>query len=221
MARACRVTLVLILTRAIALRILTFGDSLTAGVERAFAPLTPYGNTLEQRLATAVDGGATVVVSGVPLESAHAMPARLARVLASEPPFDCAIILGGTNDIWSRDVARIWASLSCMYGAVLDASPRLGVVTLPPFSPAPLRWLGAVAATDAARRELNARIRDFAAEDDRAFVVDLAALCDEAPPRTSMGLDDGIHLSPAGYRALGDEAFAALSRSMGVFEDQA
>ena len=91
MARACLVTLVLILTRAIALRILTFGDSLTAGVERAFAPLTPYGDTLEQRLATAVDGGATVVVSGVPLESAHAMPLRLARVLASEPPFDCAL----------------------------------------------------------------------------------------------------------------------------------
>ena len=29
------------------------------------------------------------------------------------------------------------------------------------------------------------------------------------PPRAAMGLDDGIHLSPAGYRALGDEAFAA------------
>ena len=29
-----------------------------------------------------------------------------------------------------------------------------------------------------------------------------------------MGLDDGIHLSPAGYRALGDEAFAALSGAL-------
>ena len=42
---------------------------------------------------------------------------------------------------------------------------------------------------------------------DRLRVVDLAALCDEDPPRAAMGLDDGIHLSPAGYRALGDEAF--------------
>jgi lysophospholipase L1-like esterase len=194
------------------MRLLTFGDSLTVGFAARGQPETPYGARLARLLKddTALRFEVDLKVSGRVLESAHAMPKRLERLLAEEPaPYDVACVLAGTNDLWTRDVDKIWASLTAMYGRLRAAGcERLAPVTLPPFAPAPLKWCGAVEATEACRLKLNDRIRALAEAESDVTVIDLAALCDIHTE--TMRLDDGIHLSPEGYEALGDEAFGVL-----------
>ena len=102
----CALLLPCCTSRVVPTRILAFGDSLTAGLVAGTRDCySPYGATLSQLT------GAEVVSRGVVMESAHAMPARLASVLESESSFDCAIVLGGSNDLWTGDADAIWASL--------------------------------------------------------------------------------------------------------------
>lgn len=186
-------------------RILAFGDSLTAGMV-ARDTYAPYGDRVAARL------GAAVTSRGVVMESVHAMPARLRRVLAdnNDARFDAMIILGGSNDLWKGDPDAIWQSLQQCYSMARSEDAALGMATLPPFEPAPMRWLepltGCATLTETTRQEVNARVRDAAGSSEDAFLVDLAAICDEAP----LARPDGMHLEAAGYEALGEAAASAI-----------
>ena len=90
------------------LRVLTFGDSLTCGlVDRN--RYAPYADVLREQLGASL----TMVESeGIVMESAHAMPQRLTRVLASRDAYDAIIVLGGSNDLWKGDADAICDSLA-------------------------------------------------------------------------------------------------------------
>ena len=79
-------------------RLLTFGDSLTAGMSTRDAAYTPYARSMQdslQQLGTA----ATVVPRGVVMKSVHTMPARLRSELKAAS-YEGILILGGSNDLW-------------------------------------------------------------------------------------------------------------------------
>jgi len=191
-------------------RILAFGDSLTAGsVTRDL--FVPYGETLRSTLGAATD----VVSRGVVLESVHKMPQRLEKTLATEEqPFDAMIFLGGTNDLWRGDADAIWRSLQALYSQARARNAMLGVITLPPFDPAPMKWLepltGCLTLAEKTRCDVNARIRSEAeGHASDTFLVDLAAICDESAG-TPLARPDGIHFEATGYQRLGDLAASAI-----------
>ena len=200
----------LAVARPLPARILAFGDSLTAGLcspRTGAARYAPYGVTLAQNT------GSEVLSRGVVLESAHAMPSRLASTLEAEGRFDCAVILGGSNDLWRGQPDAIWTSLQSLYSQVRlqggNEPATVGMVTLPPFEPDVMRWLaftGVLELTDRTRLDVNERIRDEAAGAQDAFLVDLASFSHEA----AMARADGLHFDECGYRRLGDEVAAAL-----------
>ena len=83
-----------------------------------------------------------VTTAGVPLESAHAMPKRLAAILQDDgEDFDAVIVLGGSNDLWKGDADAIWDSLQQLHEQVRTSGCALGLGTLPPFEPKIFDWL--------------------------------------------------------------------------------
>ena len=136
-------------------KILTFGDSLTAGlISGTTTEYVPYGIALSAALRDEVGATPTVLARGIVLESSHAMPARLESVLLQDGPFDCVLVLGGSNDLWRGDAEKIWSSLQLCHASVRAAGATLGLVTLPPFEPPVMRWLawtGVLELTDATR----------------------------------------------------------------------
>ena len=198
----------LALSRPLPTRILSFGDSLTAGLIANTKEYAPYGETLSRNL------NVPVVSRGVVLESSHSMPSRLSTTLNDDGPFDCAIILGGSNDLWKGDSDAIWVSLQSLYSqSRAHGCSLLGLITLPPFEPDVMKWLsftGILEKTDACRLDVNERIRAMAAADDDCFLVDLAVLDDDAV----MARPDGLHFEATGYERLGVAVGEALSATL-------
>ena len=200
--------------RPLPTRILTFGDSLAAGLVGGTSNYSPYGDALARSLMDARGHQAEVCCRGVVMESVHAMPARLAKTLRAEGgAFDCALVLGGSNDLWRGDADAIWTSLQALYAQLRSSNVRedcaLGLVTLPPFEPEVFNWLsftGISELTDATRIQVNERIRAECADATDVFLVDLAAFADEP----TMTRPDGLHFEEAGYRRLGAAAASAL-----------
>ena len=201
----------LALSRPVPTRILSFGDSLTAGLIANTKEYAPYGETLSRNL------NVPVVSRGVVLESSHSMPTRLSTTLNDDGPFECAIILGGSNDLWKGDADAIFATLLELYGIARERTqpspglPRLGLATMPPFYLRPFyEWLdftGIGEKTDATRRAVNDRIRAEAARCDDAVLADLGRLTEAEP---AFMAEDGIHLTPEAYRRLGEEVAGAF-----------
>ena len=149
------------------------------------------------------------------LESVHAMPERLQALLEAEATYDAALLLGGSNDLWTGDADRIWASLLQLVATLRAAgTPTLGLTTLPPFENQVMRWLaftGVLEKTEATRLDVNARIRAevaAAAAPNALLLVDLAALCEREPD--GMARPDGMHFAASGYTRLGEVAAEAL-----------
>ena len=142
------------------------------------------------------------------------MPARLAATLKDDGPFDCAIILGGSNDLWKGDSDAIWVSLQSLYSqSRAHGCSLLGLITLPPFEPDVMKWLsftGILEKTDNCRLDVNERIRAMAADEDDCFLVDLAVLDDEAV----MTRPDGLHFEASGYERLGVAVGEALGATL-------
>ena len=201
--------------RPLPTRILAFGDSLTAGlVGGSTNRYSPYGDALARSLMDASGHEAEVYSRGVVMESVHAMPARLTKTLQAEGGgFDCALVLGGSNDLWRGDADAIWTSLQALYGELRSSNVgeecALGLVTIPPFEPGIFNWLsftGISELTDDTRIQVNERIRAECADANDVFLVDLAAFADEP----AMARPDGLHFEEAGYRRLGAAAASAL-----------
>ena len=210
--RSSLYAIVVALPTAWALRILCFGDSLTAGLVTR-DQYVPYGEQLRRRIGA----DTAVTSSGVVMESVHKMPARLRRVLQeSAQPFDAIIVLGGSNDLWTGNADAIWRSLQALHCEARAHGAALGVATMPPFEPAPMKWLerwtGCLTLTEDTRSDVNARIRtEAAASSSETFLVDLAALCDASAAAGPLARPDGMHLDASGYEALGDLAAAAIA----------
>ena len=191
-------------------RIVCFGDSLTAGFqsptrEHPQGESTPYGDWVQERIGSA----GQVSISGICGELTGEMVMRFRKdVLAHEPRF--VVILGGTNDLgWNGPTHEIMRNLVKMYEQTLAAGGVPVPVTVPSLrvedagnSREGLEW---VAGHLERRYELNGLILDYG-RSKNLTAVDLFAAT--AEPETNLLAreysNDGLHLTTAGYRLFAD-----------------
>lgn len=192
------------------LRVICFGDSLTAGFqsptrENFQGQSTPYGDWVQERLGAAGE----VRTSGVCGELTGEMLTRFWRdVLAHQPHY--VVILGGTNDLgWNGPPGEIMRNLVKMYEQTRAAGGVPVPVTVPSLrvedaggSREGQEWL---AGHLARRRELNRAILTYAGT-KHLTAIDLFTAT--AEPESELLApeysNDGLHLSTAGYRLFAD-----------------
>ena len=201
------------------MRILAFGDSLTAGYDRYGTAHHPYSLRLSE-LISSLGIDVTIDQQGWCGELVvSSMVRRLKNVLSknNSPPYDWVIILGGTNDLgWKRADGSIFhEGLKLMYERVLQQDPRvqlvvMTVIEVEPYPPEHRQ--------DRPRQELNELIRsytnDHAGKDQRVHLVDLAKEIryhhvDDFERRDAIW-DDGVHLTPIGYDIMADIIFRTI-----------
>ena len=178
------------------LRILCFGDSLTAGFQSPSPDCpeyleTPYGEFLQTRLGDR----AHVCVSGMCGELTAEMVRRFPGAAAGVQPV-WAIILGGTNDLgWNVPPADILRNLGALHEHAAAHGIRSVAVTVP-----------SIRGFDdhiPRRRELNGSLAEYCTG-RKIPCVDLFAATAEsetgclAEPYSN----DGLHLTTAGYQLL-------------------
>lgn len=191
-------------------RIICFGDSLTAGFQSPTRDnpqggATPYGESLQEKIGSA----GQVFISGLCGELTGEMVLRFRRdVLAREPHY--VVILGGTNDLgWNGPTHEIMRNLVKMYEQTLAAGGVPVPVTVPSLrvedagnSREGIEW---VAGHLERRYELNRLILDYV-QSKNLTAVDLFTAT--AEPETNLLAreysNDGLHLTTAGYRLFAD-----------------
>ena len=194
------------------LRVLAYGDSLTAGTVAVDAPdeLFPFAPHLEAALQEQATRAAPVVVRhrGLPGWTAVAMlrsvddhAAGLCGILRRicDPPASLAIIIAGTNDLGCRASAdEIVDALQGLHRAAHALNVPTLAVGLPPSA---FQARDATAAATAG--EVNTRLREWcASHPDVAFEPHpMGATYD---PSSGCWSSDGLHLSPEGYRRTGE-----------------
>ncbi|CAK0824136.1 unnamed protein product [Prorocentrum cordatum] len=184
--------------------ILCFGDSLTQGFSFASGgqPFVPYGSLLSERLA---GSGVSVVTEGICGSTTRDMLGTLPPLLQAVG-YSLVFILGGTNDLnFGHPKEEVLQNLShggglMLHGSVLRTGARTAVITIP-F----LRSNVGQEKVDADRHWVNESLCQFAAGDpDRTLLVELAARIPQDAAHSGLWDPDGVHLSPSGYRAMGE-----------------
>ena len=196
-----------------ALRILSYGDSLTVGVTDG--PRTPYApylqRTLHEKLGSA---GVDVEVSaiGFPgvssdgvlsgLERHQGLLKTLRDAREKQQPFDIVVLLVGTNDFLLGVQERLLQNLRRLHQAIRNfgtASVALGLPQSRTSEQSPEQ--------SAALRQLNAQIGDECGAN--AF-VDTTSLVGPYVEDGAHWSGDGTHLSAEGYQTLGASLAAPL-----------
>ncbi|KAI1294529.1 SGNH hydrolase-type esterase domain-containing protein [Xylaria venustula] len=198
------------------LRILCFGDSLTAG--------HPVGNPYAHRLAETIEAAfpsryVEYEVEGVPgdlVTSGSYISRMQASWDAAEHPFDWTIVLGGTNDLgWSRRPDRIIESLKSTWDIPLSKGSKVLALTIPETK-------GIFQDITEGRDEVNDAIRGF--EKENFFHFDLfkeLPYHSMAPEDRAKYWDpDGVHLQAAGYDLMGQKIGDAVVRILRLAEAQ-
>ncbi|KAI4248856.1 MAG: hypothetical protein L6R40_000868 [Gallowayella cf. fulva] len=192
------------------LRILCFGDSLTAGYSSYGNLHYPYAAQIRKELKKAFPAtNVNVVVSGLSGDRVLAGQylRRMKGMCATDhyPPYDWIIVLGGTNDLgWDERPDKVYDALKHVWKVALDTGSNvlaLSVIEAEHTS-------GGVIER---RTELNDLIARHS--EDRWYYMDLCS----AVPYFSMSeamreriWDDGLHLTMDGYEMMGDAIATSL-----------
>jgi lysophospholipase L1-like esterase len=200
-------------------RILAYGDSLTAGIFNMEEPdqLYPY----VPHLQAALKGKAIVRHRGLPGWTAQGMVDNLddsdkglkgiLRKAGSNPPVDLAILLAGTNDVgFYADADSICAALVSLHSAAHELGVRTLAVGIPPSA---FLARDTVAATTAA--EVNERIQAWSARQPNALAGFVRHPVGAYEPGGALWSRDGLHLSPEGYRTTGEGLVDAVRWRLG------
>ena len=118
-------------------RILCFGDSLTAGYLNGGSMHIPYSNTLQELIEKEYQQSfkSQVIESGWDGEKlTYSMLTRLTSVLKHNP-FDFVIFLGGTNDVGTAQKAqKICEELKKIYNVIMvQNKAKCIALTIPPY----------------------------------------------------------------------------------------
>ncbi|KAI9171512.1 Esterase, SGNH hydrolase-type [Paramyrothecium foliicola] len=200
------------------LRILCFGDSLTYGYTNGGRDSCPYSLTLAERIAAALpDVKLEVITNGVSGDVATF--ARFAKRLETECEkrwFDWVIVLGGTNDLaYGIQPDKIFAALEAVWDIPLSRNSKVLALTVP-------ECLSRNASVNARRAELNEMILSHQANNYHAFNLRVKIpyhSLSEADQEKYW--DDGLHMTPAGYKWMGGFIGDELVELLSVEEQQA
>ena len=194
------------------MRLLAYGDSLTAGYCNFGTSFAPWAPTLVQglryvnaaltadhiglsgwttaQMRDAIDEPTVQDVAGVRWSGYK-------RQLESGGPYAAVLIMAGTNDFADRTPAdKILDNLAALHGVAAAVGARTVAMSVPESAAARhVGWLGEL------REQTNALLREWAAANGVHF-VDSARLVpwEEGSP---LWEPDGLHMSCAGYEAFG------------------
>ncbi len=189
------------------IRVLGFGDSLTAGTPGYDPELkegdeeSQYSYWLEKRALDEADLDIQFENRGVPGELAQNMYPRMRRTLQRRGSvYDVAVILGGSNDIgWGYSIKAVVSAITALWDTCLDENIPVIGCTIPPIG----HIYGGIQSMQA---NINRQLDEAIADRQKAVLVDLFnALSDEGrllKPEYDSG--DGLHLSVSGYRRMGE-----------------
>ena len=179
-------------------KIVAFGDSLTVGYqsptrENDLYIETPYVDFITKKTGDSLE----FIVKGISGELTEEMIRRFDEdVLALKPNY--VIILGGTNDIgWGLSMESIADNLFSMYDMAIKASIVPIAVTVPS-----IRGFDSLIHP---RQVLNDMIKKHCISLNITYVDFFKASSEKEIQRLSaVYSNDGLHLSTAGYKLLGD-----------------
>lgn len=193
-------------TSALRPRVLAYGDSLTAGFCDGGATFAPYGPTLARELGVGVRvHGLSGWTAGEMRAEAHNPACRVrvgppaAGIAVAARNCTLAIVMAGTNGLGSAmaSAARLQElvrDIVALHVLCHEAGCRTVCVGIPQSAfQSTFRQ-----AADACRR-VNAALEDWAAAESRATYVDCPV---EYSLADGLWETDGLHMTPAGYRAL-------------------
>jgi lysophospholipase L1-like esterase len=186
------------------IRIVALGDSTTAGTPGFLSPLEAppegRGDPTSQYAWWLMQAHPERVVlnRGVNGERSDQIAARFDRDVLAEQPA-ALVLIAGVNDVYQgRTVEDVVEQLRGMYGRAVRAGIRLIAGTILPYDTATREQ-------NARMREINAWIRSQSAAGARIAVADTrAAVALPGHPDRLSDSADGLHPSPAGYRAVAD-----------------
>ncbi|MBB5787853.1 GDSL-type esterase/lipase family protein [Jiangella mangrovi] len=194
--------------------VVCLGDSITDGVGSVSGTNQRWPDFLARRLLAAGGtlGAAGVVNAGISGNRVlwdGASPnsqARLDRDVLSHPGVHAVVLVEGINDIASGKAARAGDLLA----GYRQIGERLGLHGIRFLCGTVTPWLGSASwteAKEAIRQEVNAAVRAAGGVD-----FDLAVRDPDDPRRLRAEYDSGggVHLTPAGYRAMADAVDLAL-----------
>ncbi|KAL8724206.1 MAG: hypothetical protein Q9166_008084 [cf. Caloplaca sp. 2 TL-2023] len=186
------------------LRILCFGDSLTAGYSGYGYFHYPYAAQIREQLKKALPAtDITIDVSGLSgdrvIAGQYLQRIKGMTTKAKDSPYDWIIVLGGTNDLgWGEKSDSVYEALKEVWTVALDTGANVLALSV---LEAAYTSGGAVQR----RNALNSLIRQHS--EDRWYYMDLCA----AVPYFSMTetmreriWDDGLHLTMDGYEMMGE-----------------
>ncbi|TFF95727.1 hypothetical protein EU546_02740 [Candidatus Thorarchaeota archaeon] len=189
------------------IRVLGFGDSLTAGTPGYDPELkggdeeSQYSYWLEKRALEEADLDIRFENRGVPGELAQNMFPRLKRILRGRGNvYDVAIVLGGSNDIgWGYSIAAVVSAILGLWDVCLEEDIPVIACKIPPIA----HRYGDIQSTQA---NINKQLREAAAEREKTVLVDLFGPLgdDQRLLKPEYDSGDGLHLSVAGYRRMGE-----------------
>ena len=216
------------------IRILCFGDSLTAGTlniqyEETKPPKIrhPYSMKLQQRfdfhdhtvLGKTIKPIFEVHNAGIPGERAvDQMLPRLRQILQdARTEYSWVIILGGTNDLRSYrnisvlgDYMSIFHALTKLHNTSHEYGARTVVVTIPDrvcIDTVTCYYL------KKAQYKINELLRDFAAKNTgKVILADLAS--EIFLPRNESLWADGVHFNATGYDKMADIIYNSMSANV-------
>lgn len=130
---------------------------------------------------------------GISGDTSDGVLARLDEIIASRPY--AVFLLIGTNDLWSNNSAKMTANnIEKIVIALKAGNPQLPIFLQTVF---PLR-------SDPARNEkvksINARLADLVRIKGILLIDTYGAMVDENGLLRSQYTDDGVHLTPEGYK---------------------
>jgi lysophospholipase L1-like esterase len=217
------------------IRILAYGDSLTAGTSPPMDQLFPYGPSLENELNELyADSDVSVVVRwrGLPGWTASTMVEHLddsfvgLRSAVSgikDPALSLVIILAGTNDIgmltssMTKDASVeeavepiLGLHKACLELDQNDSSNDVQLQTLAVGIPGSA-WQQMNPSAKKLCDDMNASLKEFAASsfDGRVTYVDFPFEYSQGDSKWS---GDGLHFSPEGYEVLGVELAKSVKK---------
>ncbi|KAI1073524.1 SGNH hydrolase [Whalleya microplaca] len=200
------------------LRILCFGDSLTAGYPAG----NPYAERLRERLAAAFPGyEIECEVDGVPgdLVTRGSFVERMQwywKQANVQEPYDWTIVLGGTNDIgWGHQPRPILEALERTWEIPLSRRGKVLALTIPDTK---------ARNGDVGKRRdaLNAAIKGYKKPNFYTYDLYTAVPYHDMIPadRPKYWEMDGVHLTAAGYDLAGEKVAEGLARIMRLAEAQ-
>jgi lysophospholipase L1-like esterase len=188
------------------IRILGFGDSLTAGSpgydpEHGWGePKSQYGYWIKKYAKR--DGWENISFhnKGIPGELARWMPGRLSHHLQGSK-YAYAIILGGSNDIgWQDTPTQIIEYLKALWLIAREKEIEVIACTVPPIA-------DLYPSIQSTQLELNNLISENVTKIEGVHIADIYHALANSEGLLSYEYDsgDGLHLSVEGYKRMGEE----------------